>query len=770
MDYTEFTIPADESERLAELGAFNILDTEAEEAFDSLTRLAAHICCTPISLVSLVDAKRQWFKSRVAFEASETPRDISFCTHAILDPDQLFVVRDASKDERFRRNPLVTDDPKIRFYAGMPLKTRTGSAIGTLCVIDRVPRDLSDTQREALVNLSRAVVAQLRLRQRLYRHERFYAMVARANAAVARASDAESLCREACHAGVAIGNLKMVWIGRLDSATDEVRLFAWDDATDGESSETIALRLAKDPLERALAAEALATGEVRISNDTCADTRIRSKEPRLEQGYLACAVLPLSAGGKPWGTLNLYAGQKKFFDTFYVDRATELAGDLSFGLDRLQKAKELHYLSFYDAVTGWPNRLFLEDKFRTVAQQIPSGCLLLIAMERIHQIGTAYGSSTADAILKQAAQRLAASAQEKAILASVRSGHFALFLPEGDPANFSRMVTQCLAPALAAPYRVGDHEIGCPGRFGASFFPDDGATFDALFTAAELALQGARNVNQAFRFYNKKRDDTISEQLRLETDLRRALERREFINHYQPKVDLATGKIAGAEALMRWQHPERGLVPPAQFIPALESSGLILEAGQQALARAIADWRNWQDSGLNAPRIAINATILQLTGPNFVREIEAELSTNGVGPRALSIELTESSLMNEAEKVTVTMRALRKLGIPIAIDDFGTGYSSLAYLATLPIDELKIDRSFVIRMTEEAAYMGLVNTIISLAHGLNLKVVAEGVETEEQAKLLRLLKCEQAQGYLYSKPVSAKDFTTLLTGANFGNQ
>lgn len=770
MDHVGPEIPADESERLAELGAFNILDTEAEEAFDCLTRLAAHICGTPISLVTLVDAKRQWFKSRVGLAAAETPRDISFCGHAILDPDDIFVVRDASRDKRFRQNPLVTDDPRICFYAGVPLKTRAGSAIGTLCVIDRVPRDLSDAQRAALVNLSGVVVAQLQLRRRLHRHERFYAMIARANAAVARAGDAESLCREACHAGVAIGDLKTVWIGRLDSVTDEVQLFAWDDSTDGDSGKAIALRLAQDPFERMLAVKALATGEVQISNDISADTRIRSKEPRLEHGYLACAVLPLSPGGKPWGTLNLYAAQTTFFDAFYLERAKELAADLSFGLDRLQKANDLHALSFYDAVTGWPNRALLEDKFRTVAQQVHRGCLLLIGMERIHKIATAYGSSTADAILRQAARRLEAHAHEKAILASVRRGQFAMFLPEGDPANFSRMVTRCLAPVLAAPYRIGDQEIGCPVYFGASFFPDDGTTFDALFTAAALALQGPRNPHQTFRFYNKKRDDAASEQLRLETELRQALEHGEFINHYQPKVDLATGKIVEAEALMRWRHPERGLVSPARFVPALESSGLILEAGRQVLARAIADWRNWRDSGLNAPRISINATIRQLTSPNFVREIEAALSANGVGPGALSIELTESSLMSEREKVTETMRALRKLGIPIAIDDFGTGYSSLAYLATLPIDELKIDRSFIIRMTEEAAYMGLVNTVISLAHGLNLKVVAEGVETEEQAKMLRLLKCEQAQGYLYSKPVSAKDFAALLTGAESGGQ
>lgn len=762
MAHTAPAIPVDEPERLAELRALSILDTEAEDAFDSLTRLAAFICGTPIALVTLIDAKRQWFKSRVGLEATETPRDISFCGHAILDPDRLFVVPDASDDVRFRDNPLVKDDPHIRFYAGMPLKVQAGSAVGTLCVIDRVPRDLSDKQREALATLSRAVVAQLNLRRRLSRHERFYAMLARVNAAVARVGDAESLCDEACRAGVDMGGLKMVWIGRLDAAKGELRPIAWAKAGDGDLTETMIRSVTDDSFERALTTEALSTGNAQISNHAAAGPRARFSDAKLAHGLSAYAVLPLSVGGTPWGTINLYAGQEDFFDTFYLDRAKELAGDISFGLDRLQKARDIHYLSFYDAVTGLPNKARLEEQFRTMARQLHRGCLLLVGMEHLDKIAAAYGPSAIDNILKQTAQRLEANAQDGATVAFIRRRLFALFVPEADPANFSRFATQRLAQALAAPYAIGDQEVGCLVHLGASFFPDDGKTLDALLSAAEQALQSARNLNQTFRFYNEKIDQVTTDRLRLEAELRKALDRAELVNYYQPKVDLATGKIAGAEALMRWLHPGRGLVSPAQFIPVLESSGLILEAGRQALIRAIADWRKWRDSGLNAPRIAVNVTALQLTGKNFIHDIEAALAAERCDPAALSIELTESSLMNETEKVSETLQALRTLGIPIAIDDFGTGYSSLAYLVTLPIDELKIDRAFVMRMTTEPAYLGLVNTVISLAHSLNLKVVAEGVETEEQAKLLRLLKCEQAQGYLYSKPIPVEDFSALL--------
>lgn len=764
MAYTTPDVPADESERLAELAALDVLDTAAEESFDSLARLAAYICGTPISLVSLVDAERQWFKARVGLSATETPRHISFCGHAIIDPDRLFVVTDASKDERFRENPLVTGDPDIRFYAGMPLKTGEGSAVGTLCVIDRVPRELTAAQHEALVTLSNAVVAQLNLRRRLSRHEQYYAMLARIGAMITRITDIESLCSEACRAGIELGDLRMAWIGRLDHQLGDIRPIAWA-ASEGRLAEPLARSIASDPLERAITSEIIASRRLRVSNDLAIDPGTGANGVRRQHGLLASVVLPLTVGDALWGTMNLYAGRKDFFDAFYLDRAREFAMDISFGIDRLQKARDIHYLSFYDTVTGLPNHAGFEDKFLTLAPQIHCGCLLAVGIEQLDQVGAAYGPGAIDSVLKEVAQRLQEHAPDRAIVALVRRWLFALFVPEEEPANFSRFATQRLAEALAIPYSVGDDQVGCVIQLGASFFPDDGKTIGALLTAAERAILSARNLHQTFRFYNEKIDETTAAQLRLEGELRKAISRGELINYYQPKVDLATGKIVGAEALMRWLHPERGLISPAEFIPVLESSGLILEAGRQAIARAIIDYCTWRDAKLGAPRIAVNVTALQLCDGNFLTDIQQDLAAAKCNPAALSIELTESSLMTTAQSVMGVLQALRELGIVIAIDDFGTGYSSLAYLVTLPIDELKIDRAFIMKMTTQPAYMGLVNTVISLAHNLNLNVVAEGVETSAQADLLRLLRCDQAQGYLYSKPVPAEDFAGMLVSS-----
>jgi EAL domain-containing protein (putative c-di-GMP-specific phosphodiesterase class I) len=254
---------------------------------------------------------------------------------------------------------------------------------------------------------------------------------------------------------------------------------------------------------------------------------------------------------------------------------------------------------------------------------------------------------------------------------------------------------------------------------------------------------------------------------RLEPQLRRALEKSEFVNYYQPKVELATGRIVGVEALVRWMDPARGLVPPGEFVPALETTGLIGEVAQKIMDRAIADWRSWRDAGLEAPRIAVNVASAQLRNEDFVPALKRALEALAGDPSAISIEITESILISNMERAIEVLTQVRALGVPVAIDDFGTGYSSLAYIVTLPIDELKIDRAFVKKITADPAYEGIVKTCVSLARGLNLKVVAEGVETEAQAAKLRDLECDQAQGFLYSPPVPADQLVRMLKKGPF---
>jgi len=291
-------------------------------------------------------------------------------------------------------------------------------------------------------------------------------------------------------------------------------------------------------------------------------------------------------------------------------------------------------------------------------------------------------------------------------------------------------------------------------------FPSDGADADALLRNAEAALKNAKASDEWCMFYTHSMNERVAERLTLENQLRQALDQGEFVLHYQPKVNLVNGKLTSAEALIRWNDPRTGLVPPGRFIPVLEDTGLIYEVGRWALRKAIEDYLRWRAAGLTAVRIAVNVSPLQLRNRGFIAEIRQAIGIDAHAAAGLELELTESLIMEDVKHSIASLQAIRAMSVSIAIDDFGTGFSSLSYLAKLPVDALKIDRSFVIDMTGAPEGLALVSTIISLAHSLKLKVVAEGVETEEQSRLLRLLNCDEMQGFLFSKPVPGEIFET----------
>ncbi|MBI4123906.1 MAG: EAL domain-containing protein, partial [Betaproteobacteria bacterium] len=316
---------------------------------------------------------------------------------------------------------------------------------------------------------------------------------------------------------------------------------------------------------------------------------------------------------------------------------------------------------------------------------------------------------------------------------------------EKDPAQF-----------FGLPFEIGGREMRLAVKAGIAVYPADGADADALFRNAEASLKRAKETGERCLFYTPQINAQVAEQLELERRLRKAVEHGELFLHYQPKLDLATRRIVGLEALMRWQSPDSAvLVSPAKFVPVLEQTGLILEAGKQVLAAARRAHLDWRARGLNPPRIAVNVSALQLRRRSFVEDVLSALGSVGADGGGIDLEITESLLMSEVDESIRKLRKLRELGFLIALDDFGTGYSSLAYLSKLPLDALKIDRSFIHGMAEKVDDTSIVTTIISLGQTLRLKVVAEGVESEQQAEVLRRLRCDQAQGYLFSPPVPA---------------
>ena len=310
---------------------------------------------------------------------------------------------------------------------------------------------------------------------------------------------------------------------------------------------------------------------------------------------------------------------------------------------------------------------------------------------------------------------------------------------------------------LNHPFHLNNDTFRIAAKAGIAIFPDDGDDADILFRNAEAALKKAKQRGDRYLFHTQKMTESVAGKLTLENQLRQAIDNEEFVLYYQPKVNLVSGKVTSAEALIRWNDPRTGLVPPGMFIPILEETGLIYEVGRWALRKAIEDYLRWRAMGLPAVRIAVNVSPLQLRNINFIDEIRQVISLDLHAAEGLELEITESLIMDNVEQNITRLQAIRAMGITIAIDDFGTGFSSLSYLAKLPVDTLKIDRSFVIEMDSPEG-LALVSTIILVAHALKLKVVAEGVETEQQSRQLLSLNCDEMQGFLFSKPVSAEMF------------
>jgi diguanylate cyclase (GGDEF)-like protein len=592
-----------EVRRLRALRRLNILDTPEEEAFDEITRLIAGLLDVPIALISLVDEQRQWFKSRVGLAVEQTSREIAFCSYTI-NQDDLFVVEDAEHDPRFADNPLVRGEPRIRFYAGAPLILPGGEVIGTLCVIDHKPRQVSTTQRQALAVLANKVVTELELRQR---------------------------------------------------------------------------------------------------------------------------VLSLEAE---------------------VER---------------RRAAEVHimHLATRDPLTGLPNRAALMDRLKQsikiAARDQHLLAFMFLDLDRFKFINDSLGHHVGDAVLCQVAERLTAALRDSDTVARLGGDEFAIVLPKVDKAEDVNGVVTKLIAAISAPMAACGHALRVDCSVGVAIYPGHGEHEEMLIRHADLAMYHAKQsgTNQC-RLYQEEMNLQAVERLMLKSDLHQALEQAEFCLYYQPQVSAVNGDLTGIEALLRWRHPRLGLVSPGRFIPLAEESGLIWDLGRFVIDEALGQMAAWRGQGLELPRMAINVSPVQLR-PDLVDVIQDALARHGIPPHLLELEITESALTADGPLVLELLDRLHRMGVGIAVDDFGVGYSSLALLRRLPIHTLKLDRSFIEEITHNQQDATIVRFVVDMAHELQLRVVAEGIEDETQLASLNLMGCDDAQGYLFSHPIRAAD-------------
>jgi diguanylate cyclase (GGDEF)-like protein len=437
---------------------------------------------------------------------------------------------------------------------------------------------------------------------------------------------------------------------------------------------------------------------------------------------------------------------------------------------RLEQANaDLRYQATHDALTGLPNRGRVMERIREAIARYQDGserfAVLAIGLDRFKAINDSLGHAVGDDVLRESAKRMLCVLHSADVVARMGGDEFVVIMRDARTREAVGTAAANILKALSTPYHGGGVELHVTPSIGVSIYPDDAPTAEALVSRADEAMYSAkRDGGSAFQFFSANMSVFTQERLEFENDLRRAVERNQFELYYQPQVDVASGRIVGLEALIRWSHPTRGLIYPDSFIDLAEETGLIVPIGTWVLQQAVRQLRQWHRSGLTALRMAVNVSAVQFRQPDLMQTIAAVLSENHIPAPCLEVEVTESAVMTDAERSAATLMRLRDMGVQVAIDDFGTGYSCLDYLKRFPLSKLKVDRCFITDLCRSTQDESIVRAILSLGHSLNLHVVAEGVEMPAQLERLRQFGCDEYQGYLCSRPRPASQIELLFLG------
>ncbi|HZW23106.1 EAL domain-containing protein [Noviherbaspirillum sp.] len=581
---------------------------------------------------------------------------------------------------------------------------------------------------------------------------RLLAMTGSIVRAAVRADSPDMLYREACHIAVGCGLFHYAWVGLVDPAGGRLRRLAHAGAAGG----------AEDlPELDGIAASLREHGQDCICMDL-------SEQSFSRHGVAAVAAVPLRENGRTAGVFILCTVRRGLFDEAAVSLLREAGQDISFSLEhmleeqrRLAAESKLYYMAFYDAQTGLPNRALLEQKLPPLAGNGAPVALLAIRLQRLDRAQHLFGRLAMDDVLRLLAQRLEALRGE-GILAQVGQDEFALALPGLDDAGRIEAIAGRVLAALEEPVRLGEREAFLGASVGAAIYPRHDAEIGRLLRRARAASDH-NGTEGGFRMYSEELDRGVEQRARTEAELHRALERGEFQLYYQPQLSLRTGAVVGVEALLQWQHPQRGLVGPGQFVPLLEECGLMPAVGGWALRQACRQARAWQEMGLPPLRMGVNLSALQFRLAQLASIVRGALDEAGLAPEYLELELTESLILENVEQTIQAMHELKQLGVRLSLDDFGTGYSSLSYLRRYPVDRIKIDQSFIRDMLLHAGSAALVRSILAMAYNLGLETIAEGVETIEQFEYLRRQPCDEMQGFLFSRAIPAAEIACMLS-------
>ncbi len=715
------SVIADEEARLRALAEYGFADVPQVPDLDPITQLAARIFGVPTAVVNLVDRHNVFFASSVGtdhIESSLAGREISFCAHAITG-DDLMVVPDASRDPRFHDNPLVTGPTNFRFYAGVPLRGSGGHNLGAFCIIDTRARPrFTDKDRRQLSEMARLVMDKLELRRLdvagRVSQERFRN--------IAATSPDSIICADA-----------------------DGRVTVWNDAAEAMFGYS--------------AAEACGRHIEFIIPDNLRDA-INEDRVRVAQGGPSTLV----------GRTTELQGLRKDGSLFPGELSLSMwreEGAISFGAiirdvtERRRHEDRLYHLAHHDQLTGLANRSVLRSRVQDEVSAGRPASLVMVDLEGFKEVNDTLGHVVGDALLRETAVRLTNVIRPQDMAARLDSDEFALLLMrEDDPLKATGIAESAIAE-LMRPFELAGQQIHIAASAGVAIYPAQCGSAEELLGNADLALSQAKREGRGRRtlFTSALRDAVVARR-NYDLEIRRAVENDELRLFFQPQVDLHDGRLVGAEALIRWEHPERGLLPPAAFLPVLEAGPLAAAVGDWVLDTACAQAAAWRAAGAGVLRMGVNLFAAQLGAGDLVDKVQAVLARHELPPGALEIEITENIALDEDDSVLPPLRALKAMGVGIAFDDYGTGFASLSLLKRFPLTRLKIDQSFVRAMCSSPADAAIVQAVTYLGQSFGLEVIAEGVETEEQKARLLRKGCTEGQGYLYGRPMPPADFAS----------
>lgn len=650
--------------------------------------------------------------------------------------------------EEESHDELRTNDGRVIDRFSAPVISPAGEYYGRVWYF----RDITDRTR---------IITSLRRANRALR------VLGATNHALIQAETERDLLDGVCRVIVELGKYRMAWVGVLEH--DEyrsVRPIAQAGFEDGYL-DGLAISWGDNERGRGPTGTAARTGVFQISRSIASDSKMAPwRADALKRGYASSIAIPMAVKAEIVGVLSIYAPEVDAFDGEETDLLQELADDLAFGIVTHRSgiagrhaAERAERLANFDTVTGLPNRSHFTVRLQEALAASVDGArlvLMTIGVDRFDRIQDAIGIAGVDGLLQKITERLKIVVDNKYLMARIGDESFAI-LARFRKSDGERDLAKRIQAAMSESFEHAEIPITVQGTIGVAEFPLHGLDSDALLVRSAIAVRQARAASNDFAAYSGKTDAESMQQLELLGELRQAIKTNGLELHYQPKIDLRTGEISGVEALVRWRRANNRMVPPSTFIPLAEGTGLIKPLTYWVLNAAYRQIDRWRAAGQDI-RVAINVSSINLQDPEFFDRVAALRTRNGAAFGHLDMEITETALMEDPAGSHDTLARIRDLGIDLFIDDFGTGYSSLSYIATLPVQALKIDRSFILRMMRQTEHRAVVAATISLAHTLGLKVVAEGIETKEQAIALVQQGCDEIQGYLFSPPLPPDEF------------